>query len=274
MPGDSPSLVTSVESVPGASPRAMWSRQQKRVFQRTLACFHYWRGHGYQVLWVMLSSSPNSIPGTLSKHHKALRRVVEREYSLPGLEHCTVETREGHGVLHALWAWRGKKAVFIPQKWLCAEWDRIHGARITWIARVRRDPSSGKRISRYMVSQYIAKQGALVRLSWSWKTFGLPIVNTWRDFRASFRGRLGAVGMALWRRFLEGACVALPDGSAWDLEYVRANGPPDLSIGCRWARGNYGGPLPAGNNSEAQFSTGGHSWRTRGPLFRWELAEA
>jgi hypothetical protein len=89
-----------------------------------------------------------------------------------------------------------------------------------------------------MVSQYVAKQKALVRLSWSWKIFRLSIVKTWQEFRASFRGRLGKAGMALWGQFLGGDPVVLPDRSTWSLDEVRSTGPPDLVIGYRWALGN------------------------------------
>jgi hypothetical protein len=103
-PQGSPSVLTSVESLPVDQDRVRWSRQQKRVFHRTLACFSYWQGHGFQVLWVMLTSSLSSPKGTLAAHHAALRRAVEREFEFRGIEHCTVETREGNGVLHIVWA--------------------------------------------------------------------------------------------------------------------------------------------------------------------------
>src|SRR5659263_669789 len=59
-PQGSPSVLTSVESLPADQGRSRWSRQQKRVFHRTLACFSYWQGHGFQILWVMLTSSLSS----------------------------------------------------------------------------------------------------------------------------------------------------------------------------------------------------------------------
>lgn len=237
----SPSVLTSVESLPGDKNRPQWSRQQKRVYMRTRACFSYWEGHGYQSLWVMLSSSPKSPKGSLSAHHAALRRVVERTFHFNGMEHCTVETTEGHGVLHAIWSWHGPPGSFyIPQAWLSEQWAKIHAAPYVWIARVRKGQSSGARISRYMVAQYVANQKALVRLSWSWKIFRLSIVKTWQEFRGSFRGRLGKVGMLLWGKFLSGSPVTLPDRSTWSLDDVRANGPPDLLIGYRWALGNSG----------------------------------
>jgi hypothetical protein len=121
-----------------------------------------------------------------------------------------------------------------------------------------------------MVSQYVAGQDALVRLSWSWKTFRLSIVKTWQGFRAAFRGRLGKAGFAMWRRFLRGDAVSMPDGSTWDLEYLRAHGPPDLSPGYLWARGNDGAPVKPMHPVETTFTLGARSWRTVGPKFAWE----
>jgi len=271
-----PSVLTSVESVPGDGKKVPWSRQQKRVFHRTIACFNYWEGHGYQSLWVMLTSSPKSPPGTLSRHHKALRRIVERTFGFRGMEHCTVETREGLGVLHIVWSWRGGSpgSFYVPQEWLAEQWEKIHGASYCWITRVRKGGDSGKRISRYMVSQYVAGQDARVRLSWSWKTFRLSIVKTWQGFRAAFRGRLGKAGFAMWRRFLRGEAVPMPDGSTWDLEYLRAHGPPDLFPGYLWARGNDGTPLKPMYPVETTFTIGARSWRTVGPKFAWEPIHA
>jgi hypothetical protein len=273
-PQGSPSVLTSVESLPADQGRSRWSRQQKRVFHRTLACFSYWQGHGFQVLWVMLTSSLSSPKGTLAAHHAALRRAVEREYGYRGIEHCTVETREGNGVLHIVWAWNGEGSFYIPQEWLSRKWAKIHGATYVWIARVRKGQGSGARISRYMVSQYVAKQGALVRLSWSWKTFRLSIVKTWQEFRRAFRGRLGKAGMGLWRSFLEGKPAPLPDGSTWELEYVRANGPPDLTTGRRWALGNDGEPTKPCHSPVTIFEVGGRLWQTIGPAFQWAPCEA
>src|SRR5438445_491267 len=83
---------------------------------------------------------PSSRGRSLWKDHKELLRRVERTFGFKGVEHFGVETGEGLGVLHLLWAWQprpGRRGVafYIPQAWLSRTWAEIHGAPMVWVTR-------------------------------------------------------------------------------------------------------------------------------------------
>jgi hypothetical protein len=59
---------------------------------------------------------------------------------------------EGNGVLHRVWAWVGKRSFYIPQDWLSSEWEKIHGAPVVWVRKMRIDRKDIKRVGRYFVS--------------------------------------------------------------------------------------------------------------------------
>lgn len=138
-----------------------WSRQQRRVFQRTSSMLHYWESHGYEILWLAFTSSPTSKPADeLAYSHQKLRQRVERariarcdgehcpKHDEPSghfvshidrLEHLQIRTCEGpQGVIHAFWAWQPRRfrdgnhdrSLYIPQSWLSEQWAAIHGADV------------------------------------------------------------------------------------------------------------------------------------------------
>ena len=88
------------------------------------------------------------------------------------MEYVCVDTREGHGVLHMIWAWRDadstKKASFyVPFDWLQSSWNTLHGAFHVNVKRIGGADQDARRLSRYIVAQYCGGQNALVRLSQS-----------------------------------------------------------------------------------------------------------
>jgi hypothetical protein len=180
----------------------------------------YWQTHGYMVLWLMLSSA---LPGgleTLTRHFQRLREEIERKLGYKGLEFLAVKTREGHGVLHGYLAWKGERNFFVPQVWLSKTWKRIHGASVVWVAAVKRDGKDRRRLSKYIVSQYLAEQNALVRLSASsMRTFGFGVRVVWGEFRqwVPMKDRI-----TLWSAFLAGEEVRATNGDGWSLESARA----------------------------------------------------
>lgn len=178
-----PSLVTSGQN-PTKGPE--WSKQQKRAYHRINSLLTYWRAHNYAVLWLCLTSAEKSDPKSLAPHFQRLKQSIERKFGFSRLEHINIRTSEGNGVYHTFLAyklpngWRPYR-FYIPQAWLSQEWDRIHGAKIVWISRVRKGYKSHKRLSQYCVAQYCAGQTEFVRLSWSWKrSLGGPLVKTWK----------------------------------------------------------------------------------------------
>jgi len=175
--------------------------------------FTFWQGDGYTLAWLCLTSAPGSDSGLLSYHHRQLRQWVEREYDYPGIQHIQVRTAEGFGVLHTLWAWKGKRRFWIPHSELSGAWERFHGAPVVWIKRVGKRSLDAKRVSSYCVSQYCVGQSFL-RMSWSWRRgLGGAVVRTWNELKR-VRARLNRRydHIVAWNKLLRGTGFDL---SAW-----------------------------------------------------------
>ncbi len=219
-----PALPSPESSSPLSCPaRLRWSRQQKRVYQESMSYLTFWQAHGYMVLWVMLSSA---VPGglqTLTRDFQRLREEIERKLGFRGMEFLAVKTREGNGVIHGYLAWKGPRVFYLPQRWLSHTWERIHGAPYVWVSKVKLGKGHRSRLSRYIVSQYLAGQGALVRVSSSSKrTFGFGLRRVWAEFR---KGALPAARVPLWSAFLAGERIMFGNGDVWSLDSVRAGWP-------------------------------------------------
>ena len=77
---------------------------------------------------------------------------------------------------------------YIPQKWLSKNWKEIHGAKIVVIKSYRYGEQSLRRLSRYLISQYLGDQCGYVNSTVSWKkTFGFPLRKTWERMLALWR---------------------------------------------------------------------------------------
>jgi hypothetical protein len=165
----SPSLVDKCQS-------GTWDRRQRRTFQRLKSWCTFTVARGYQLLRVDLTSSSESGANTLVADFKRLRRSAEKKFKGYSVEFFKVQTYEGHGVLHMVWAIKWDHAVWISQVWLSDEWARIHGAPVVFIRRM------GSRKRGYLAEQYLAGQSAIVRVSWSWWRTGLAIGGAWKLF--------------------------------------------------------------------------------------------
>jgi hypothetical protein len=208
-----PSLVINRSSsavTSDATSKAVWSRQQKRGYHRTLSCLGMWRSQGYQMLRVDLTTAGGGDARALAEHHNRLRKRVER-LGFPGIHHFQIKTAEGNGVLHIVWAWKcpdgmRQKRFYVRQSWLSTVWQEIHGARVTWIQSVGTRERDVRGISRYFISQYFAGQSGYEYMSYSWKrAFGFPLVSAWRKFKEmslSFSDLLRT-----WYSFLAGEVV-------------------------------------------------------------------
>lgn len=202
-----------------------WTSQQKRVFHRVKSLLTFWGAFGYQVLWVCLTSAPDSDPKKLAYHHQILRQRVERELGYEGLEHITIRTSEGNGVLHVFWAWKPKngrrhRSFYVGQRWLSRNWAEIHGAPIVWVCRANLGNGGKRKMARYCATQYCAGQSKLERLSWSWKRgLGGALVKTWRKMLEIYDWNLNAV-IPKWE--------ALLSGVGFDVGSVRFKPPPSL----------------------------------------------
>ena len=169
-----PSLVNTGQS-------GTWSRKQKRVFKTLSSWMTYLRGQGYQLFRVDLTSSPQS-ENSLTVDFKKLRRMIESKF-YSKFHYFKIETSEGVGVLHMVWAIKSPVAYYIPQKFLSDAWKKIHGAKIVFIRRISTGNSNIKRIGRYCVQQYLTGgQDAIVRVSWSWWRTGFKIGSNFKMF--------------------------------------------------------------------------------------------
>jgi len=170
-----------------AKGRISWSRKQKRNFPKVLTFLKYCQAHGFQCLWLTLTGSLHSDGALLREHYQDLISKIKREFGYDIVSY-TVRTNEGpNGTLHCIWAIKSKRAVWIPQDWLSAEWERIHGAKITWIRRIGAGKNDAKRLSRYVTSQYISDQSSFVSSSYSWKKLGVAILSVWDSFKREMR---------------------------------------------------------------------------------------
>ena len=142
----------------------MWTRKQRGIRQAVIDRLRYWQGNGHVVRWVTLTSSPAS-GGRLRADFQALKKRIEHRFGYQ-FEYACVDTREGHGVLHMLWALRGD-SFFVPFRWLQETWKELHGAWHVNIKDVGRGDSDARRLSRYIVAQYCGGQVGLVRFSQS-----------------------------------------------------------------------------------------------------------
>jgi len=117
----------------------------------------------------------------LRKHHQELVRRAERVYKTKIITY-TIETSEGGGVLHIKWAMIGGRG-YIPHKWLSLQWGRIHGSWVVDIRSITHTKKDFKRVSRYMINQYLAGQCLFERSSYSWEKLGLAICKAWAKFK-------------------------------------------------------------------------------------------
>jgi hypothetical protein len=158
-----------------------WTRQQRRVYQRLTSWCYEAKSRDCQLLRVDLTTASGGPSHLLRKHLQELRRRIERDLGFKGLETFVVETSEGNGVLHMVWAWAGDRPLIVEQKWLSEQWERIHGAKIVWIRRMGLEKKDIRTVSRYFALQYLANQGdALVRMSWSWRRARFAIGKGWK----------------------------------------------------------------------------------------------
>jgi hypothetical protein len=160
---------------------------------------------GLSIVRLDLTTAVGGDPGSMTKHYQTLRRRIERKIG-KRVHYWWVQTQEGNGVLHTLMAAEG--SLYIEQEWLSKEWERIHGAYIVYIKRYKKGAYSRKKVSKYLVSQYLAGQSCTVRMGWSWKrTFNIPISKTWKLFCKLFKNKPFCVLLAKWQTFLRGELV-------------------------------------------------------------------
>lgn len=166
-----PFLDIGCGNVPKPQGRPPWSKQQWLIRRAVLDRLNYWMANGYQSIWATLTSSPSSPVSRLRRDFQTLRKRMARQLGFDGIQYVCVDTREGHGVLHMIWAWKcphhSRKSFYIDFEWLQANWNELHGAFHVHVKRIGGSTKDARRLSRYIVSQYCGDQDGLVRLSQS-----------------------------------------------------------------------------------------------------------
>jgi len=161
--------------------KSQWDRQQRRIYQKLQSWSFMKVSEGYQLIRADFTTGKDGSADLLSKHYAEVMRRVKREFDLD-IEHFTVRTAEGHGVLHCMWAIKHDRAAWISQAWLSDQWNEIHGAHRVWIKRVS-SKFHLKMSVRYLVNQYLAGQTSIVRCSYSWNKCKIALGRGWSSFK-------------------------------------------------------------------------------------------
>jgi hypothetical protein len=84
--------------VPHKEPRKPWTRKQWLTRRTVLDRLNYWQAHGYQCLWVTLTSSPSSPLAQLRRDFQTLRKRMARQLGYEGVEYVCVDIRPAKAV--------------------------------------------------------------------------------------------------------------------------------------------------------------------------------
>jgi len=95
------------------------------------------------------------------------------------LEYLKVETREGNGVLHAVFF-----GDYIPYGYISHVWSLVHeGSWNIHISSTRGGIRSPKRVSSYILRQYVQNQSAHIRTSYNHKWVFRGFVQKWNELK-------------------------------------------------------------------------------------------
>jgi len=201
--------------------RPPWSSVNKSRYHRLLAFLEYWESHHFSIIRMDLTTAPGGSADLLGPHfEELLRRISTREKRK--VQYWRLTTREGLGVIHSLLACPGDRSLYVEHKWLSGQWRRIHGAPRVYVKRYQVSQGSKERVSKYLVSQYIAGQEAGVRLSASYRdTFGFPLEATWELFKVGARAEGRSDAVDRWKGLLRGETVSPREGVSLNLDWLR-----------------------------------------------------
>ena len=201
LPGELPSLVyidqtnASVTHCEAVSPvnqaklpltaKPSWCPKQRRTFQRIKTFLQMSVALGWQVIRTDLTSPVGSDARTLLRDFQELKRRVERRFRVH-LYYYNIRTTEGNGVLHQVWGVDSGRPVYFPQAWLSEEWEKIRGAKIVYIKRMKSGKHHQARVARYCASQYLGGQTSIAHCSYS-RDLPLKLGEAWNFFKKEFR---------------------------------------------------------------------------------------
>ena len=175
-----------------------WTKKHFRTRAALRECLSVWQAAGFKVYFLTFTSSAASSQHgdgrtALLEHWQALRKRLARHLEVEPRDvmYRGVRTSEGFGVLHLLVAVDQKR---VGNAWRLVDfehlqdwWRELHGAWHVNVKRLRMEGRTAARVSRYVVSQYMVRQGgeyvdALVRTFGSRLDLQLPRLR--RDYRA------------------------------------------------------------------------------------------
>ncbi len=138
-----------------------------------------WMGEGLLLVWLTLTSSLSSNPKLLRYNFKKFRYRIEAEHGWPknSIKYRCVETLEGNGVLHIVLALPcAPKSVWVDFKAMHRWWLELHGAKqLKWVE-VGGSMVDAKKLSIYILAQYVGNQHAIVRFSGSRQTLNFKVI--------------------------------------------------------------------------------------------------
>lgn len=159
-------------------------RKHYRIRARIREAMRVWMREKRVMWWMTFTSAPESPPDQLRADFQAWRKRLARLLEIPPTEiqYAMVDTAEGHGVLHAVVAFPPGVGEWLNYRTLGQWWQEIHGARQVKFKRVIYGDGSIRRLSQYIVSQYMVTQGEVEDLlgRYSGTRFSIPL-RSWRQ---------------------------------------------------------------------------------------------
>jgi hypothetical protein len=118
------------------------------------------------VWWMTFTSAPGSTRDLLRAHFQVWRKRLGRHLGCDpaAISYVMVDTHEGHGVLHAVVAFPVGVAAWLDFSSLGDWWLEIHGARQVKFKKVGGGDGDVRRLSTYLIAQYMVSQGESVDL--------------------------------------------------------------------------------------------------------------
>lgn len=162
-----PILDRKCQNVPpeGKRPWRM-GRKHYRARSRVRDSMRLWQRERRVQWWMTFTSSPQSPQDRLRRDFQAWRKRLARHLGVEPAEvaYVMVDTREGHGVLHAVVAFPPGVGAWLEFGALGDWWQEIHGARQVKFKRIGKGDGDVRRLSTYLIAQYMVAQGETVDL--------------------------------------------------------------------------------------------------------------
>lgn len=195
-----PILDEKCQNVPSEGKRP-WrmGRKHYRARSRVRDCMRLWKRDGRVQWWMTFTSAPSSPVDRLRRDFQTWRKRLARLLGVEASEvaYCMVDTHEGHGVLHAVVAFPPGVGAWLDFGALGDWWLEIHGARQVKFKRVGKGDGDVRRLSTYLIAQYMVSQGGTV------------------DLLGRISGSRAAVPVASWRRFVYRLCCSRVQVYEW-----------------------------------------------------------